>query len=124
MMLNCTPHAINIVDSAEYNASVRKHIRTSVTKTVKVIAPSGKLLNAKIVRNVADPIDGIPTVKSEYPSVDELPEGADFVVVSAMYVAARRELGLPTEKLLTVGDTVYDSVENPKPIGVLNLSRN
>jgi hypothetical protein len=131
MIINCTPHSIKIVTGSEYDPKVRKHLVTSHTVTVCELPASGQLLNARIERTPAESVlctemtvGGIPTVATAYPAVDPLPEGGAWVIVSAMYVAARKALSLSTETCLTVGEAVYSSATDPKPVGVLNLNRN
>jgi hypothetical protein len=53
---------------------------------------------------------------------DSLPEGYDLYVVSNLYRSAVKELGGDTSLLATVDGTVYESAENPKPIGILRLA--
>lgn len=122
-IINCTPHKINVVSSAEFSAKDRKYIATEQTTVLRTIEPSGILLNCKIESATSDPIDGIATIKSSYPSVDAVPINCDYVICSAMYVAARQALGYDTSMCLTVGDVVYSSGDI-KPIGTLNLRRN
>lgn len=56
--------------------------------------------------------------------IDPLPDGYDFYIVSNLYLSAARQLGLPTDQLLTVGHPVYASSEDTRPVGCLFLYRN
>ena len=119
---NFTPHVINIVENVIFDASQRKFLTTNETKTVVSIAPCGELLSANQKNTEAESINGIPTKKMEFSGVSEAPKDC-WCIVSAMYVAACKGLGINTDNLLTIGDAVYDS-ETIKPIGTLNLIRN
>lgn len=123
-IINMTPHKVSIVDekSTRFDASQRKYLADNPI-IIKEVAPSGQLLNAKLERKPAEAIDGIPTVETKIVAVDELPDDGNYYIVSALYVAARRQLGLDTSRCLTIGEAVY-SADSIKPIGTLNLNRN
>jgi hypothetical protein len=129
-IINCTPHAINIVEGATFETKARKFMKNETTKAVCTIQPSGIVLNAKAEDAKAEDIEYstidalVPTKKTVYVSVDSLPGEGDMFLVSALFVSACKDLGIETSKLLTVGDPVYDSLEKPFPIGALNLRRN
>ena len=57
----------------------------------------------------------------KFDSVDDLPQGFDFYVVSNLFRAACLELGVDTSKLAVVDSVVYDE-KGIKPIGCLNLA--
>ena len=58
--------------------------------------------------------------------VDPLPEAPEgtMYIVSAMYIAACRELGIPTDRLLTVGEPVIDDENWLTVLGYVSLVRN
>lgn len=128
-MINATPHNITVVGGKIiYVSAIRKYIATKDTVVLTTIPPSGILLNAQMSDVKVDTIevDGIEieTITTAVTSVDELPEGEDFVLVSALYVSARQSLGLNTSRCLTIGTPVYQSEDKPFPMGVMALRRN
>ncbi len=124
MIINMTPHAIVILapSRAYFDDAVRKLI-TRTPVVLRTIAPSGQLLNARIVSKEAGEIDGIPVKSTSIASCDAVPGGEDFYIVSQLYLAAAKQAGYDTSRLLTVGEAVY-SAGDIKPVGVLNLNRN
>ena len=67
----------------------------------------------------------IPTNTPQiFEDVDPIPpeEECDFCIVSAMYVAACKSLGINTKRLLTIGAPVVD--EENRVIGTCSLNRN
>lgn len=120
-------HNINIIAGAEFDPAIRKF---RGGHKIAEIPFSGVMLSAKAEQVDGEPliVDGvaIPTKSPQkWTAVDPLPENDDgetLYVVSAMYVAACKELGLPTDKLLTIGQTVVD--ETGRVCGCVNLNRN
>ena len=88
------------------------------------------MLNVQIQQDSAQPLlyDGyeIQTMSAQrFVSVDPLPptEECDYCIVSALYVAACKSLGIDTSRLLTISSTpVVD--DNGSPIGTCSLNRN
>lgn len=128
-------HDINVIDAAKvhYDKAVRKFRlndgETQKGATLAVISFSGTMLNAQAAQRDADPIiiNGakIPTKTPQlWGSVDKIPADldADYYIVSAMYVAARKALNMDTDRLLTMGQTVVDGKGNV--IGTLGFNRN
>lgn len=118
-------HSISVYKNAEFDPNIRKF--RGGTKIAE-IPFSGFMLSAKAEQVDGEPITvedtEIPTKSPQkWTSVDPLPNTNDTLyIVSAMYVAACRELGLPTDKLLTVGQTVVD--EAGRVIGCVGFNRN
>lgn len=116
---NATPHPINLITGAEYKAEVRKHVGGV---EIAVIPPSGVLLSARLSSQfVAALGSGVEIARQIAVACDELPEeakGCDYIIVSAMYAVAYRQVhgndGVP---LVTIRDLVVESVANPRPIG-------
>jgi len=102
---NGTPHAINIVANGGFNPEIRKY----VAENPEIIAtiPSNGVLSAKIDTLPDMSINDIPVFTKSISGCDELPEGYDIYVVSALYVSAARSVGMDTSKLYTVADPVY-----------------
>lgn len=119
-------HPIKIYKDSVYDEKIRKY-RGGVLLTE--IPFSGILLNAHCQQNAADAVlfrnIEIPTkTPLIFTSVDPLPDESecDYCVVSALYVAACKELGVDTSRLLTIGTPVVD--ENGVVIGTTALNRN
>lgn len=119
-------HSLCIYTDCEYDAAIRKY--RGGHKTVE-IPYSGKMLSATIKQNNAEPIIfedmEIPTQTPQvFEDVDPIPskEECDYCIVSAMYVAACKSLGLDTSRLLTIGIPVVD--DDNRVIGCVGLNRN
>jgi hypothetical protein len=86
---------------------------------LKVI-PEGQNLNAQKGESEILTLGNIPCqTVAPFEQVDPIPEG-DIVIVSQMYRAACKELGLNTSNLATVSGPVFEE-GNPRPIGVTSL---
>ena len=88
MLINKTPHPVTIVNEA--------------SEVIRVIAPEGEpiRLTAKIV--AAEPIDGVPTSRTEFGEAENLPapQPGTFFIVSQIVKNAcldRRDLLVPAE---------------------------
>ena len=118
-------HDIVIFSGCSYNPELRKYIGG---KPVAAIPYSGKMLSARTAQDEGTMnINGVTVpVKSRQVFVyaDPVPpaDECDYCVVSAMYVAACRALGIDTSRLLTIGDTVAD--DEGRVIGCVNFNRN
>lgn len=125
-VLSCVGgHPVNVFSGAEFDTSIRKFRGGN---KIAEIPYAGFMLSAKAEQADDEPIvvEGVevPTKSPQkWVSVDPLPEGNDTLyIVSAMYVAACKELGLPTDRLLTVGQTVVD--DSGRVIGCVGFNRN
>ena len=127
-ILSCVGgHPVNIYKNAEFDSAIRKYRGGEIAATIPY---AGFMLSARAEQVDDEPIivDGveIPTkTPQKWTAVDPLPENDDgetLYIVSAMYVAACKELGLPTDKLLTIGQVVVD--ETGRVCGCVNLNRN
>ncbi len=123
-IFNGTPHSINIIDpsSVVFDEKNRKYVSANPI-IVKTIMSDG-LLNARLEKRTGEKINGeISTVTTKVVTVDNLPDGYDYYIVSALYLGAAKACGKDTGKFLTIGDPVY-SVDGLKPMGTLTLQRN
>lgn len=119
-------HGVKVFTGCTYDPAIRKYRGGRLAVEIPY---SGRMLSAKVSQENAEPIffDGvsIPVKTAQvFQSVDEIPgeDECDYCVVSAMYVAACKALGLDTSRLLTIGAPVAD--ENGHVIGTVFLNRN
>lgn len=119
-------HSLCIYTECVYDASIRKYRGGHKTAEIPY---SGKMLSAKIKQNNAEPIifegSEIPTQTPQvFVNVDPIPpkEECDYCIVSAMYAAACKSLGIDTSRLLTIGIPVVD--DDNRVIGCVGLNRN
>ena len=102
-IFNGTPHTINIVEGAVFNAAIRKYTGGTVIQSI----PSSGMLNAKIDTVQMDSIDSIPVFGKKISGCDPLPEGYDIYIVSALYSSGIQKSGMDYSKVFTVADPVY-----------------
>jgi hypothetical protein len=137
-IVNCTPHEINIYsdDSLDLSNPRRVYLKSPDQSPVLVIPPSGLVLNATITESAIDnyaPLGVLPSLNifctSSFAGI-ELPHvvdaqytESDLFIVSALYKSAALELGYKLN-MATVHGVIYQSEDNPRPIGCrkLNLS--
>lgn len=119
-------HSVKVFRGCEYDDSSRKYRGGEL---IAEIPYSGRMLSATIRQSSAEPIDylgaEIPTQTPQvFETVDPLPseQECDYCIVSAMYVAACKQLGIDTSRLLTIGTPVVDA--DGRIIGACGLSRN
>lgn len=115
-------HDVQIYRGTSFDPSIRKYRGGYLAATIPF---SGKMLSAKVTQEDCDAIHGVPTKSKQiFTGVDPLPsdDGDTYYIVSAMYVAACKEVGYPTDKLLTIGGTVVD--DEGRVIGAAFLNRN
>lgn len=120
MLINATPHDINLYRESDTTLDVktRKLIVKQGAKPYMAIPASGVLLNAKSKENNLVPFDGIP-IKNVSWETDGLSNDGNSYIVSALYKGAAT--AKDAERLYTVGGVVYDSADNPRPIGCTHL---
>jgi hypothetical protein len=102
-VFNGTPHAINVVQGAIFNSAIRKYTGGNVVLSI----PSNGMLNAKVTTIDLPAIDRIPVFGKSFSGVDNLPEGYDIYIVSALYSSAAQKAGMDMSKIFTVSDPVY-----------------
>jgi hypothetical protein len=127
-IFNATEHEIVFYSEDDvYPASNgRKFILKERARPIAVI-PAGIALNCKKT-NLPAPAFSAGDVPLKgavvFESCDPLPPDAEgkIVVVSAMYRAACKELGLPTDMLATIDIPVYASQDDIRPVGCLGLA--
>lgn len=119
-------HSLRIFTDCVYDERIRKYRGGSLAAEIPY---SGRMLSAKIKQENAEPIsfDGIliPVKTPQiFEAVDPIPDTdeCDYCIVSAMYVAACKALGIDTSRLLTIGDLVAD--EEGSVIGAICLNKN
>jgi hypothetical protein len=105
---NGTPHAINVVTGASFNANIRKYTGGTVVLSI----PSNGMLNAKINAVDLPAVDGIPCFGKSFSGVDSLPDGYDIYIVSALYSSAAIKAGMNMSKIYTVADPVMSDDGN------------
>lgn len=123
-IMNCTPHQICIyaADGVSYDPTTRKHYLTANSQLIDVIAPSGNLLNVRYKEEFVGDINGIPVKAKRVADIDPIPPHAEAVVVSNQYASAALQLNIDRlDRLYTIGDPVYESKDNPRPVGCLCL---
>ncbi len=121
--LNYTAHPISFIRTPDtlFYQEVRKHVISTVGYEPSLVLPSVGQLNAKF-NKVTLRQDGLITVvKNEVVSVDPLPEGKEYLIVSQMYANACRQMGMDTSRLLCVDEPVYASTTGKQPVGILQL---
>jgi hypothetical protein len=102
-IFNGTPHAINVVENSVFNPAIRKYTGGDIVLSI----PSHGMLNAKITSVDLPDVDGIPVFGKSFSGVDNLPEGYDVYIVSALYASAAQKAGADMSKIFTVADPVY-----------------
>lgn len=118
-------HPVRIYADCEFDPSIRKY---RAGRLIAEIPYSGRMLSAKTVCEDTGRIEisgvDVPVSKIRFTDVDALPDESecDYCIVSAMYVAACRELGVSTDRLLTISTPVVD--ENGIVIGTVGFNRN
>lgn len=126
-VFNGTPHAITILKetNVSYDRAQRKYIALGEVEIIQTITSDG-LLNATFQTVNCESVNGIKRQKRRVISVDALPAGYDYYIVSAMFLAAMAAMNMKTDNLLTVGDPVF-KIENDGRmcvIGTLSLNQN
>lgn len=119
-------HPLRIFADCVYDESIRKYRGGRI---IAEIPYSGKMLSVKVKQTDAEPLnfDGIliPLKTPQiFESVDTIPDKdeCDYCIVSAMYVAACKSLGIDTSRLLTIGEPVADN--EGRVIGTVSLNKN
>lgn len=116
-------HDVIVYKGAIYDPSIRKYRGGT---PVAVIPYSGRMLSAVAkpaqedmlqLNGVEIPVHGA----SEWDHVDAPPTQNEWALVSSMYAAACRELGLDTSRLLTIGGVVVD--DTGRTVGCAWLNR-
>ena len=123
--LNYTAHPVSFIRKLDtlFYQEVRKHVISTVGYEPVLVLPSIGQLNAKFNKVTLFQDDLLTVVKNEVVSVDPLPEGWQYLIVSQMYAAACRQMGMDTSRLLCVDEPVYASADGKSPVGVLQLQQ-
>ena len=128
---NYTPHEITIFSAEDcyYDKATRKHYLRSPEVEPLARFPSSGMLSASY-KDATERVlvDGteLMLVRRTWSGVDQPPHADDdtYLIVSSLYVAAAKACGYSTAQLLTIGDPVYESPAQPRPVGCLKLVRN
>ena len=99
MIINLTPHTINVINSV-------------------TLPPSGEVARVEMVSSPTEPIEGIPSVRTEWGEVANLPEPVEGVVLLVSGMVAQ---AVPREDVVSPGELVRD--EQGRPIGCRGLRR-
>lgn len=105
---NGTPHAINLIAGAVFDPLIRK---AKGGEEIAEIPSSGILLSAKLSTSPTEYLGkGVTIAQQVVKSCDELPDEAkeaDYIIVSALYASAYRQLhGEDGTPLVTIRDLV------------------
>lgn len=96
-IVNCTPHAVQILDPTccEFSFLTRSFQLTGEQKIMREIPPSGICPRCKQDEHEIDPIDGIPVIGVTFGEIEGLPEEKEgtFLIVSAIVATAGRKQG-------------------------------
>ena len=105
-VFNGTAHPIHLIEGAEY----REDIRAYVGGNVVVTFPKGEMMLSAGVSSVpVGTLDGIPIFEKKFGAITPIPEGYDFVIVSAMYAQIARDAGIAwVDRLYTICDPVFE----------------
>ena len=128
-IINMTPYPVSIVAGATFDTSIREYRGGSVVKTIQssgtVSAIASKQEEMEPILTEGDVI--IPTISApKWERVDPLPEAPErtMFIVSETYVAACKELGIPTDRLLTLGPNVIGDNGVRNSLRCVSLVRN
>lgn len=126
MIINLTPHPINIFEESQVDSSNQRRLYLLDGQIpAKVIPPSGNIANVDIDYVPSGNIDGIPVKEKVVNGIYdpfESSNGDYYYIVSALFKASWIDLGKEhSDRLLTVGQVVYGSQDNPRPVGCLGL---
>lgn len=123
MIINNTPHSINIVNPEDihFDSTIRKYTAPAGTEPSMVI-PSSGVLNAKINTTATTPVEGIPCFDKEIVSCDPLPDDGNIHIVSALYASAAAKAGMDMSRIMLVSDPVM-SEDGKTFIGCRGLAR-
>lgn len=119
-------HDIIVYTGCEYSEKYRKYVGGEL---LTVIPYSGRMLSAVVktpdtekinLNGVEIPVNG----PQKFIDIDPIPspDECDYCVVSAMYVAACKALGIDTSRLLTIGGPVVN--ESGQVIGTNLFNKN
>jgi len=110
MLINLTPHALNILGQSIQGQSIH----------VTVLPPSGRIARVSTSSELAVEIDGISVFRQSTGNVEDLPPPAngDYYIVSAMV-----RLALPERKDLLSPGALLRNTEG-QPIGCNGLVTN
>lgn len=121
-IVNGTSHAVVIYSVVGLTPHPERRGAWLISDDAEIleIIPEGQNLNARKGESQLLTLGNIPCqTVAPFVEVDPIPDG-DIVIVSQLYRAACKELGLDTCRLATVSGPVFEE-GNPRPIGVTSL---
>lgn len=123
MIINNTPHQINVIDPSDshFDPAIRKYVAPAGTNPIITI-PSSGILNARISTVDADPVDGIPCFDKCIDGCDPLPDDGAIHIVSALYASAAAKAGFDMSRIMLVADPVM-SEDGKTFIGCRGLAK-
>lgn len=123
MIINNTPHPVNIINAADihFDPAIRKYVANTDVKPIITI-PSAGVLNAKISTVDDDPVDGIPVFSKSIDGCDQLPDDGNIHIVSALYASAAAKSGMDMSRIMLVADPVM-STDGKTFIGCRGLAK-
>ena len=130
MIINATPHPITLFYEKDttYHPEIRKYILNPGVQPIMALQPDGHILSVKqetIPCTGLTRETGIPIVRANFIEVDHpsytFGDIDAMYIVSQFYLAGARAMGI-TGDFLTVGKPVYDYIDSPRPVGVLELN--
>ena len=108
-IINLTPHALNIYDSAK--------------ELVETVEPSGMVARAETARHLVEKVGHIELYETVFTGARELgePEPGSVFVVSSIYLQALRARGLSSNGVYVPGEAIRDDAG--RVVGCIGLSR-
>lgn len=128
-IINLTPHAIQVYAQESFEGLEKTNPTTWLADSVEgqplLLVESSGMARVKVATVDADPIDGVPTVTSQYGEIEGLPEFQDgtFYVVSLPTVSAAIANGRTTADLLTPYQVVRSRANGSLVLGCMGFSR-
>lgn len=105
---NATPHAINIISKNDCTSvpEARKLVADNPTPVLFIPSSGMKSVIFETIQTGSVGNNIIPTLKKKIVSLEELPDGYDIYIVSALYAVAYKAKG-GDKDIFTVADPVY-----------------
>lgn len=128
-IVNLTPHAIHVYDEAQFINIEKTSPTTLVADGVEgspvLEIPSTGQARVKVATVQADPVDGIPTVTTQYGDIEGLPdyESGTFYVVSLLTISAAVKNGRTTVDLLAPNGVVRSRANGSLVLGCTGFTR-
>lgn len=122
---NYTPHEVIIFSNTVFDSTVRKNRLTDDSEVILTL-PSNGILNAQMEEVKDDDLSdalGVPVIKKNVVSIDDIPAGQDIIVSFPFATAAKAAGAIPEgTRLFTINGAVVD--DDGKIIGSAGLVLN